>query len=77
MALTILKISNLNSDSLFENNHQDQQLSTINLCLLHCARISCNLPRNNSLGMTKVIVVERYVINVSLSQNNIESKNVI
>ena len=27
--------------------------------------------------MAKVIVVERYVINVSLAQNNIISKNVI
>ena len=27
--------------------------------------------------MTKVTVVERYVINVSLSENNIISKNVI
>ena len=29
------------------------------------------------VGMIKVIVVERYAINVSLSQNNIISKNVI
>ena len=43
-----INISSLNSDSLFVNNHEDQQLSTINICLLHCARISCNLLRNNS-----------------------------
>ena len=42
-----ISISNLNSDSLFVNNHEDQQLSAINICLLHCARIRCNLRRNN------------------------------
>ena len=40
-----ININNLNSDSLFVNNREDQQLSTINICLLHCARISSNLPR--------------------------------
>ena len=44
-----INISNLNSDSLFVNNHEDQKLSTINICLLHCARIICNLPGNNSI----------------------------
>ena len=43
-----IDISDLNNDSLFVNNHEDPQLSTINICLLHCARISCSLPRNNS-----------------------------
>ena len=42
-----INISNLNSDSLFVNNHEYKQLSIINICLLHCARIRCNLPRNN------------------------------
>ena len=41
-------LSNLNSDSLFVNNDEDQQLSAVNICLFHCASISCNLPRNNS-----------------------------
>ena len=41
-------VSNLNSDSLFVNNDEDQQLSAVNICLFHCASISCNLPRNNS-----------------------------
>ena len=38
-----INISNLKSDSLFVNNHEDQQLSTINMRLLHCARIGCSL----------------------------------
>ena len=37
-----INISNLNSDNLFVNNHEDEHLSTINICLLHCARISCS-----------------------------------
>ena len=43
-ALTIFNISNLNSDRLFVNNHQDQRLSTTNFCLLHILQVTKQLP---------------------------------
>ena len=74
-----INISYLNSDILFVNNHEDQQLSTINnfVCFILQEQVAICLGIIQVRYDKKVTVVERYVIDVSLSQNNIVSKNVI